>query len=453
MLGDFDPTKGSHLVLWECKLVIEFPPGSTILIPSAIITHSNVPIQAGEKRYSVTQYATGVLFRWVVIDSVIYAQKLAVFLITKLHHAIAVSRKVKDRNWVAVTSGLDGVKGYNQSWLADLAKSQAMTTTRLAGYLLKQEEDDNPGPYTSHILTYFGVPVHILYAMIDHDEGRNPYVQIAIDKKYHKLYYLPFTSDERREMILGMWNPNPTPDVPYVPLPFNPSEDILCLPLITHSSKRPSSPMLLVSEDFVQSPYTPTPFYPPHPNDDLESPQSPLIIMDDPFIDPDEQNLPQPFPDSGQSPGQWWYTHVREIRMAQEFERDFGNDSDEEGEEVVESEKSAIALNKIDSLPLAFVSNVFVWEPTPNHALFLLHRRLETQEGCVMWPLFPLSHHLSNTCTDEWDLYDCSCDCSQMQAKTLPCPTYSWRNPSSPSLPGRIARIPGEVLVKSRSSW
>jgi hypothetical protein len=64
-LGQFDPTKGGHLVLWECKLVIEFPPGSTILIPSAIITHSNVAIQAGEKRYSVTQYAAGALFRWV----------------------------------------------------------------------------------------------------------------------------------------------------------------------------------------------------------------------------------------------------------------------------------------------------------------------------------------------------------------------------------------------------
>lgn len=64
-LGQYDPTKGGHLVLWECKLVIEFPPGSTILIPSAIVTHSNVPIRAGEKRYSVTQYSAGALFRWV----------------------------------------------------------------------------------------------------------------------------------------------------------------------------------------------------------------------------------------------------------------------------------------------------------------------------------------------------------------------------------------------------
>ncbi|KAJ3503436.1 hypothetical protein NLJ89_g8432 [Agrocybe chaxingu] len=64
-LGSFDPTKGGHLVLWECKLIIEFPPGSTILIPSALIHHSNTPIAEGETRYSFTQYASGGLFRWV----------------------------------------------------------------------------------------------------------------------------------------------------------------------------------------------------------------------------------------------------------------------------------------------------------------------------------------------------------------------------------------------------
>ncbi|KZT00442.1 uncharacterized protein LAESUDRAFT_666199, partial [Laetiporus sulphureus 93-53] len=64
-LGDFDPKLGGHFVLWDMKLVIEFPPGATILIPSAIVQHSNVVIQSGETRYSVTQYAAGGLFRWV----------------------------------------------------------------------------------------------------------------------------------------------------------------------------------------------------------------------------------------------------------------------------------------------------------------------------------------------------------------------------------------------------
>jgi len=64
-MGSYNPTKGSHLVLWECGLVIEFPPGSTILLASGVIAHSNVPVAPDETRYSVVQYSAGALFRWV----------------------------------------------------------------------------------------------------------------------------------------------------------------------------------------------------------------------------------------------------------------------------------------------------------------------------------------------------------------------------------------------------
>ncbi|KAH9478966.1 hypothetical protein JR316_0009429 [Psilocybe cubensis] len=64
-LGDFDHTKGGHLILWELKLVIEFPAGCTILIPSALLTHSNVPVSKHERRYSFAQYTAGGIFRWV----------------------------------------------------------------------------------------------------------------------------------------------------------------------------------------------------------------------------------------------------------------------------------------------------------------------------------------------------------------------------------------------------
>ena len=67
-LGDFDFTKGGHLILWELGLVVEFPPGSTALIPSALVTHSNTAISATENRYSFTQYAAGALFQWVDYD-------------------------------------------------------------------------------------------------------------------------------------------------------------------------------------------------------------------------------------------------------------------------------------------------------------------------------------------------------------------------------------------------
>ncbi|PBK60382.1 hypothetical protein ARMSODRAFT_990951 [Armillaria solidipes] len=64
-LGRFDPRFGGHLVLWDLKLVLDFPPGSTILIPSAILRHSNTTIGRSERRYSFMQYTMGGLFRWV----------------------------------------------------------------------------------------------------------------------------------------------------------------------------------------------------------------------------------------------------------------------------------------------------------------------------------------------------------------------------------------------------
>lgn len=64
-LGNFDPDRGGHLILWDLKLVIRFLPGSTILLPSALIRHSNVAIQAHEHRCLFTQYTAGGIFRWI----------------------------------------------------------------------------------------------------------------------------------------------------------------------------------------------------------------------------------------------------------------------------------------------------------------------------------------------------------------------------------------------------
>ncbi len=63
--GNFDPDLGSHLVLWDLELVIRFPPGSTIIFPSALLEHSNLPIQVGEERASLTMFSSAGLFRWV----------------------------------------------------------------------------------------------------------------------------------------------------------------------------------------------------------------------------------------------------------------------------------------------------------------------------------------------------------------------------------------------------
>lgn len=63
--GSYDPKLGGHLILFDIDLIVEFPPGSTILIPSSIMRHGNTPVQSGETRVSMTHYAAGGLFRYV----------------------------------------------------------------------------------------------------------------------------------------------------------------------------------------------------------------------------------------------------------------------------------------------------------------------------------------------------------------------------------------------------
>ena len=62
--GNFNPDWGGHLILWDLRVYIQFPPGSTIFIPLAIVVHSNLPIEEGEKFSSMTHYTAGSLFQW-----------------------------------------------------------------------------------------------------------------------------------------------------------------------------------------------------------------------------------------------------------------------------------------------------------------------------------------------------------------------------------------------------
>ncbi|KAF8121002.1 hypothetical protein EV363DRAFT_1406672 [Boletus edulis] len=55
--GSYDPVRGGHLILFDLGLVIRFPPGSTILVPTST--------QPNETRQSFTQYCPGGLLRWV----------------------------------------------------------------------------------------------------------------------------------------------------------------------------------------------------------------------------------------------------------------------------------------------------------------------------------------------------------------------------------------------------
>ncbi|KAK7457915.1 hypothetical protein VKT23_010262 [Stygiomarasmius scandens] len=64
-LGDFDYKKGGHLILWDLGLIVEFPPGCVILIPSAMIEHSNTALRMKDVRHSITFFSASGLFRWV----------------------------------------------------------------------------------------------------------------------------------------------------------------------------------------------------------------------------------------------------------------------------------------------------------------------------------------------------------------------------------------------------
>lgn len=61
--GNFDHKRGGHIKFPALKLVVEFPSGSSVLIPSATLIHGNTPIAAGEVRYSFVQYCAGGLLR------------------------------------------------------------------------------------------------------------------------------------------------------------------------------------------------------------------------------------------------------------------------------------------------------------------------------------------------------------------------------------------------------
>ncbi|KAF7345963.1 hypothetical protein MVEN_01618800 [Mycena venus] len=94
--------KGGHLYLKQLQLLIEFPSGATALIPSACIDHGNTPIQPGETRYSITQFAAGGLFRWVAYG----------FQTAKSLLAQAEGQALKD--------AFDGIPGSRWKWALGL---------------------------------------------------------------------------------------------------------------------------------------------------------------------------------------------------------------------------------------------------------------------------------------------------------------------------------------------
>ncbi|KAG6913903.1 hypothetical protein DXG01_003624 [Tephrocybe rancida] len=64
LLGNFDPMRGGHIILWNLGIAVECPPFHHFYLPSSSIVHSNVAIQPGETHLSVTHYSAGPLFQF-----------------------------------------------------------------------------------------------------------------------------------------------------------------------------------------------------------------------------------------------------------------------------------------------------------------------------------------------------------------------------------------------------
>ncbi|KAJ6449414.1 hypothetical protein C8R47DRAFT_1084721 [Mycena vitilis] len=56
--------KGGHIILWDLGLVITFPAGASILIPTGLVRYSFVRVRPGESRYSLLQWAGAGMGRW-----------------------------------------------------------------------------------------------------------------------------------------------------------------------------------------------------------------------------------------------------------------------------------------------------------------------------------------------------------------------------------------------------
>ncbi|KAK7001860.1 hypothetical protein R3P38DRAFT_2381067, partial [Favolaschia claudopus] len=56
-LGKYSAFRGGHVIFWELGLVIQFPPGSSILLPAGLIHYSFVKVDDHETRFSMLQWA------------------------------------------------------------------------------------------------------------------------------------------------------------------------------------------------------------------------------------------------------------------------------------------------------------------------------------------------------------------------------------------------------------
>ncbi|KAJ7150172.1 hypothetical protein C8R43DRAFT_887525, partial [Mycena crocata] len=120
--GKFNHRQGGHMYLKQLRLVIEFPSGSSMLIPSGCVNHGNTPIGDGETRHSITQYAAGGLFRWAAYGFQTAKELLAT------------------KGGTEMKESYDGVPGARWSWAMGLfSKAHELESDRAAAFAVDTE--------------------------------------------------------------------------------------------------------------------------------------------------------------------------------------------------------------------------------------------------------------------------------------------------------------------------
>ncbi|KAJ7186911.1 hypothetical protein C8R46DRAFT_879457 [Mycena filopes] len=64
-LGHYSATHGGHIILWDLGLIVGFPSGCCILLPTGLIRYSFVKVRANETRHSIVQWAGPGITRWL----------------------------------------------------------------------------------------------------------------------------------------------------------------------------------------------------------------------------------------------------------------------------------------------------------------------------------------------------------------------------------------------------
>lgn len=316
------------------------------------------------------------------IDSVIFAQKLFVFLVAELRHNIALSPRFDKlkTTWVKYIESSPIGPRIDKDWLADLAASKALNTPHLAGYFI------DPTFFNvtlkrrlNRFRTYNknGAPLYVILTKIDRsDPHKAEFAPTLRQKDLEELGDFLFTYQEAHGHI----------------------KKVECY----------------TQAQYLAREYPRPPLCPPHISPSA-SVSTPVTVHTT-----EGYRLPESLPHSGQDHGKWWYEHLQDQRenYKRKDDPEFTQYRDEE--EIIYQENYGNLYNSFQELPEEFSTPLaYAWKPTPLHPHYLLRTPLERSEVRAYWSNYSPSHRIFDIYSSAWDLYDPSCDLNTLTRKAV----------------------------------